>query len=447
VNRARFQKGLSIAVGALVVLAIAAVYLMPKPDERELPSVASSRPEGRRALLLVLERLGFAPEAWRKPPGALPHGEHVLWSFGAPFDPSESARERSSDESERARDAGSLSPAQHGMHAIEHYRAFLDAGGTLILAWNERTRAFLADGVGLEGVDGFEARSPSAAAGAAGEDGAPVSQRVRLADGSELAAAWRADAALPATLCDALARPLWTSAEPGEPGEEGRVLAATIDVGAGHVVLLADDSFTANRRLGRDASAELAVRLIEEQGVTQRLLFDEYALGLWEPQTAVGLAFSGVRLAVTLHVLALLHVLAWMLGWARAFPRDPEPLEAVSPVSRARGLANVFVRARRVRDLAAFARRGELERLRRRARLARGSSGHADGTRAWAEKELELASSRLGAAAELPRWRKAWFERGVANEAELGALLAELDAAIASAAPASPRQAPNARSA
>lgn len=425
---ARFQKGLSIAVGVLVALAITATYLLPSPEQGTLPSVASNRPDGRRALFLTLQRLGFAPEAWRKAPGALPHGEHVLWSFGVPLRAEKGSK---SGDHESGPNANSLSPAQHGLHSAEQYRSFVDAGGTLILRWNERTRAFLADELALDGVQRFDAPAVGATQGALG------ARRITIADGSELSAAWHADAALPPTFCDALARALWTSAE---PGEEARVLAATIDAGGGRIVLLADDAFTSNEQLAvgaGGAGGELAVRLIEEQGVVRRVLFDEYALGLWEPQTAVGLAFSGARLSLTLHAIAALCVLAWMLGWTRSFPRDPPPLDAVSPLSRARALANVFVRGGRVRELSNFARRGEFERLRRKARLARVRDPA--WTRAAVERELELASSRLGATGELAKWRAAWIEKRVESEAELGALFDELDTAVGGAQrPAAP---------
>lgn len=423
----RFQKGLSIAVVALVVLAITATYLLPKSDQGGLPSVTSNRPDGRRALFLSLQRLGLAPEAWRKAPGALPHGEHVLWSFGVPFDTDKGSKSGSKS---RAPSADTLSPAQHGLHSAEHYRSFVDAGGTLILRWNERTRAFLVDGLALEGVKLFDAP----ALGASGARGTLGARRIAIADGSEVSAAWHAGAVLPPTFCDSLARALWTSAE---PGEEGHVLAATIDVGGGRIVLLADDAFTANEHLGEGAGGELAVRLIEEQGAVRRLFFDEYALGLWEPQTAVGLAFSGSRLSVTMHAIVALCVLAWMLGWTRAFPRDPPPLDAVSPLSRARALANVFVRGGRVRELSNFARRGEFERLRRKARLPRVREASTTGATAWTraavERELELASARLGTTSELPKWRAAWIEKRVESEAELGALFDELDGAVGGA--------------
>lgn len=423
----RFQKGLSIAVVASIALAIVVSYLLPEPEGGGLPSVSSNRPEGRRALFLVLQRLGWTPEAWRKPPGALPHGAHALWCFSAPgtgpLAHEDDAAPGAGSESADEKTARGPSPARHGLHDRENYRAFVEGGGTIVLEWNQRTRDFLRDDVGLAGLAAFEVKNPS---------GATSSHLVRTGDGKELAVPWRANATLPQAMCDSLALPLWTTAQADARPD---VLAATIDVGAGRVVLLGDLSFTANEHLGEDQSAALALRLLDEQGEPQRILFDEYALGLWEPQTALGLAFSDARLWVTLHVCALLACLAWIAGWARAFPRDPPPLEVVSPLARARGLANVLARARRWSELARFARRGELERLRRRARLLRRRSDDGgEGGREALARDLELAAERLGRGGDVARWRAAFADRRITGEAQLSKLLAELDELVDGAA-------------
>lgn len=407
----RVQRALTIAVVAMLVLVLALSQLLPKGGEDRRPgSVASNEPRGRRALFLVLQELGFAPEAWKRNPGALPAGEHVLWTSDAPG-------ELASDEpSPRRRD---LDPGVFDVHAHEHYRRFVEGGGTLIVPWRARTLAFLVDELEVEELAGFEApeEAPS---------GERRARAVTIEDGSEIAVEWPDDARLPDALAFAVASASWTSSR----DDGGRdLLAALVPLGGGRIVLLADDSFADNERLGRASHGELAVRLVESARAG-RVLFDEYALGSWEPESALAVAFSEALAPVSWHTLLLLALFVWMHAWARTFPRDPRALEQLSPLSRARAQANVLERAGRFGQLASFLRRGELKRLARAARLARTQEpADVDAV----QRELDLVAERASAADELPRWRELWLQRPVKDAAALEELARGLDAAIARA--------------
>lgn len=434
----RVQQVLTIACLTLIALVVVGQALLPEVRDRDAGSTSSARPDGRRALLLALEELGFAPEVWARPPGALPRGRHVLWMATAPTwtdaAPEESAPGASDSPPDpkparetrkkrgRAKDPDLSRRTRYGLHAPEHYLRFVESGGTLVLPWTLHTRQFLADALAIEGVGKFDVRE---------DDSALVTRRVRLANGTELDARWPAKAELPSELCDTLAQPLWFAAY-SLAGVHPDVLAATIALGDGRVVLLGSDAFARNDELGALQDGELAVRLVEEQGAVERVLFDEYALGDWKPESALELAFSPGIAPVTWHVLLLLALLVWLHAWVRAFPRDPEPLGQLSPLSRAQAQANVLERARRHSVLAGFARRAALARLQKAAGL--GRAAHELATPAAIELELGRIADRLGLTDELAAWRRVWLERRVASARELDALQAELDAIVALAA-------------
>ena len=134
--------------------------------------------------------------------------------------------------------------------------------------------------------------------------------------------------------------------------------------------MLGSFDFLDNEVIGERDHALHLTRLVEELDLGGRLLFDEYALGLWDPDSAGGLALSkGVR-GVSLHLLLLLLLVVWRAAWTREFPRDPQPLERVSPLARAEARAALLERAGRP-DLAGdLLRRGVLNRLRARLKLA-----------------------------------------------------------------------------
>ncbi|MBK7875896.1 MAG: hypothetical protein IPJ77_09105 [Planctomycetes bacterium] len=410
----KLQKALTVAVLALVVLALVVQQFLPEGESKPPPhSVSSTAPDGRRALRETLVKVGFAPEEWRRSPGALPRGNHVVWMADAPF---ESEHTRGAPPPERDEKQPELHSGRFDLRAAAHYLGFLDDGGTLVVPWTERTRAFLVDELGLEEFD----EAPISEAG-----GARSARVVRVADGTLVTVHWPAELALPHELLDAGLDAYWLS--PRADGTED-AFAALLRVGSGAVVLVADESVWDNEVLGAEGNAELAVRLLEDRLGGGRLLFDEYALGRWEPETALSLAFSESLAPATLHLLALLAAFVWASAWARAFARDPEPIEQLSPLSRARAQANVFARAGRYVLLAQFLRRGELARLARAARLSR--AGQEPANAEAVERELDLIAARTQCEGEVAGWRTLLLERRATTDAELEELARDLDRAV-----------------
>lgn len=410
----RVQRGLTIAVLGLIVLAVVVQMFLPGAEQKPAPHGASSvEPDGRRALRETLGRLGFAPEEWRKSPGALPRGGHVLFLVDAPV---ESERTRTTRRKKNG-DPDVVRPSgRFDLQANENYRAFVEAGGTLVAPWTSRLRDFLAKELEFEEFELLPVPD-------AGAERAP--RVARMPDGTLVTVTWPKELALPVELLGAGLDPYWSM--PRSDGGEDAA-AAVLRVGAGAILVLADPAFGDNANLGEEGNAEALVRLLEDRLRGGRVLFDEYALGRWEPETALGLAFSSALAPTSVHLLVLLALFVWAAAWARAFARDPEPIEQLSPLSRARAQANVLERAERAGLAAQILRRGNLARLARAARLAR--RGVEPGNREAAERELELAAARTLCEAELPAWRALFFERRVADEAELETLAADLDAAI-----------------
>lgn len=438
----RVQQVLTIACLALIALVIVGQALLPDVSDRDGGSTSSARSAGRRALLLVFGELGFEPEVWARPPGALPRGRHLLWMATAPTwteaapdepppdvtdtppaEPDPKTAREARKKRARAADPDPARRTRHGLHAPRHYLRFVESGGTLVLPWTTHTRHFLADALAIEGIETFTVAEHASAELA--------TRRVRLASGAELDVRWPQGASLPDELCDSLAQPLWFTAD-SLAGAHADVLAATITIGDGRVVLLASDAFVSNGELGALQDGELAVRLVEEQGAIERVLFDEYALGEWQPESALELAFSPGLAPTTWHVFLLLALFVWMHAWVRAFPRDPEALGQLSPLSRAQAQANVLERARRHSVLAGFARRAALTRLQKAAGLGRVT--HELATPAAIELELGRIAERLALRDELAAWLQVWLKRRVTNARELDALQAELDAVVERAA-------------
>ena len=68
--------GLGRILGLVVLLGLLAAGLLltvlPSGSHAREPSVLSAEPKGRRALFLLLERLGWRTQVWTKTPGNLP---------------------------------------------------------------------------------------------------------------------------------------------------------------------------------------------------------------------------------------------------------------------------------------------------------------------------------------------------------------------------------------
>jgi len=357
----------AVVLALLVVLALTAQFLTPG-DHAEAGSAASTESDGRRALLLLLRDLGFRAETWNEAPGALPRGGGLLWMAGTPKHPSSLGDEDEDAEGDPEKDereppqpsvAKAPSPAAQGFRAPSHYRRFLEEGGTLILKLDDESRLFLVDELGLVACEDVHPNT-DAEAGV---------RRVRDRRGEEIEVAVEQGSMLLPPPDGSTAEALWWGGTPG--GQDEDVLAVMVPVGSGQLVLLGDDSFLANEKLREHDHALLAVRLAEEFARGGRILFDEYALGLWRPRTAMTLLGSKSLLLATLQIAALLLLALWSSAWAREFPRDPRALESASPLLRARALASLLTRAGRIDVLERYHREGTLRSKSRGSR--RGS--------------------------------------------------------------------------
>jgi len=366
--RRRIEAWVSLGVLLLVVgLAILAEGLREDP-EAHAHSVTNTSDDGRRGYFLLLQELGFAPSEWRRAPRELPLGEHILWlpERPHPWQP----KERSGEGGE-----SDLDPLPG--HGLEHYQRFVDQGGTLIAPLSAEMFNFLREDLELPGIESV--RLPGA--------GTRESRRIRLESGEmldlELDMSW----AMNPFAAGSPGRELWLlEKKEGERGGES-IVAAEFPCGAGRVVLLAEDRFLDNSRLGESQHALAGVRLVEQLSRGGQLLFDEYCLGAWEPESALALTASPRVFLFSAHAIVLLALFVWGQAFARAFPRDPPPLATASPLERAEALARIWRSSGRP-QLAARA-------LRRAAEAKRTRKSTAAELEALA-RELEAPSKRRG---------------------------------------------------
>lgn len=342
-----------IAAALLVLLVALALFLQTgaRPGSRIPGSIGSAEDEGRRALALLLVRVGLRAEGWRQVPAALPAGGHAVWRADA----------RLGDDDPQAAAASALPDV--GMHAPEYYADFLERGGT-ILVEGVSGLYFLREKLELEAAEGLEIATLD------GEG----PREVRLYTGELLRVA--ANLAFEPLDPSSPARELAVVVG----GESGDVaLAIDIPVGAGRAIAIADGRPFDNESIGALDHALLAVRLAEEVPPGGRVLLDEYALGLWEPSGPLAVAARPALLLFTVNALLLVLLWTWMRASPRAFPRDPEPLESFSPLLRARAQARLFERADRVALLAPAARAAAFDRLAASHKLEKRREGREPG--------------------------------------------------------------------
>ena len=397
----------SVALAVLILVAAVLAPLLSRKPSQEHGSVASTQPEGRRAALLLLRELGLAAEAWRLRPGLLPSGPHLVWLARAPG-------ERAQDPTHSQGEADPLEAAREaGPGALRHYREFVEQGGTLLLPSGEAELEFLVRGLGIEACADLERLTL-----------AQANDEVRLA-GEALELPWGEHAFADPASAGARFEPLLL-------GPEGELLAFELPLGRGTLAVLAGDRFLDNARLGEGDCAVLLARLAERyagEGRARRVLFDEGALGRLASGSPIAMALAPRALPFTLHALALLALLVWRSAWVREFPRDPEPLEQLSPLVRAQSQAALLARGKKAAELASMLREGTLVRVSQR--LEGGArEGAAGEERAARVSRLAAASGAPGA---VERWREALLERRVASLAELAALDRDLRALEAEA--------------
>jgi hypothetical protein len=390
VNARRVNRAIGLGVLALAVVLALLPLVLERTSVPAHGSVDSPKDDGRQGLFLTLEELGFKPQRWNQPPGRLPHGAHVLWLAAAPepwiqkvakVDAAREDDEKSSDRAPEAdtKPAGAnatrigsdatpigpdATPPELALRALRQYRSFVEQGGTIVIGFSERAKHFLSDELHVDEVADVELDAK-----------APAGERVVHTAGDRLTVAWPAAATFRTPLDHVSDEDvLWTGerADAGEPD----VLALKLSIGTGRLVLLADDRFLDNAHLRERDHALLAVRLAEELRTKgSALLFDESALGARKNTSAVELALSPRFVLVSAHLALLALLFVWARAWVSAFPRDPEPLARISPISRARARAALYERARRYDLLAAMLRRGAVRRWRAIAHVRGPSDG------------------------------------------------------------------------
>ena len=455
---AKLEKFLgAAALVTLIVLAITA-QVLESPAPSRSRSAASVAPQGRRALFLLLEELGHAPKLWNRAPGKLPSGANMLWLGGVPhgpgFESKHKAKDKSkddksahdedeadkdeeadkadksgehdaSDKSETAGDAaepaGGVLASALDLHQPVHYRRFLEEGGTIIAPLDDALSAFFVQNLGLASVATLERDQ-----GLIAKTG-----RLRLESGEEFEVALEAHAGFRPLAEGSSARELVVATsgaddkDPNVVHESDTLFAVELPVGAGRLVLLADDGFLANSMIGARDQALFAVRLVESLDRGGELLFDEYSLGLWEPASPIGMAASPRWFLLSLHAGLLLCLFLWSQAWVRQFPRDPQQLGALSPLSRARAQGRLWLQAGRAGRAARALQLGVLTRLER----AVGLRPRAASKRPWAEEvdeRLAVVEARSRAPLPRARWQLALARTAVNDEVALASLAEEL---------------------
>ena len=399
------KRAFGFALVGLVLTGLLFLPLMRRGPITDAGSAEGRGPAGRRALFLLLDELGFEARIWRQRPGALPAGAHVLWLSDLPQLEGEQAGTES--------DALSNAYAS-GLRSPRRYRDFVLRGGHLFVSVDDERLERLRGEFGFEELDalGFD---PGASDPRLGNlrwiDATPFD--VQLSSGAAL---------LPSPGAEVLLA-----------GDAGAI-AARVPVGDGGLVLFSSDDFLENDSLGLFDHGEVAVTMAARFAAGGSILFDEYALGRWQPASKLDLAFGPTARWFSLHLILLTLLYTWRVAWVREFPRDPEPHGQVSPLSRARAQALLMVRAKRFDVLAEMLRRGVLSRTAKGLRLVLREETDAR-PRGVAERDLVQVLRRAGLESELERWRSIWITRKVHSAGELERLGSELEAFAADISP------------
>ena len=386
----------SFAWVALLVFTLGTLSLLSSPSSTSPRSAVSIEKEGRRAWFELVGRVGFEPELWAQPPGELGRGDGILFLHAVPPEPigygltgGEDGGERSI---RRARDP-------------QHYRSFIEEGGCLVVPRVDGMADFVQATLGVEFTEhlalvGLEDTTDPLRVVGGPEPLTLAGDELEVFERLPARSPWRALATF----------------------EDGRSLAVRLELGRGDLVLLSSDRFLENASIGRGDNALAGVRLLEALGHGPRVLFDEYALGAWDPPTPVELALSPKTATLSLHLAAACLLLLWWAARSGAFPREPRGLPALSPLVRARGFANLMLRAHRFEQLAGMLRRGVLHRLLPPAR--RSVQGDV-----LTPAEVERLLEGLGLSADpdtLGRWKRALCSRPASDLSELESLAGEL---------------------
>ncbi len=372
--------------------------------------------EGRLHAYLLLAELGFDAEVWRDAPGRLPAGDHLLLLPDAPVAPPgyEPVFEDDPEAEEPlVAPVGPLPGSSSRQRDPRHYLRFLEEGGTILCGLDEARRAFLENELFLTDLEELEIETlfPSAA------ETFPAALRT----GEELVLGTDVDQRFAAATLPRDFEALVVDAEE-------RAVVVQHTVGHGRLVLLPYDGLLGCDWIGDADHALLLVRLVEELAPSGRILFDDYALGDWAPDTPLQLAFAPGRITLSLHLLLIALLGGWMLVWVFVFPRDPEPIAQLSPLARVRGYAATIERERQWGLAARLLRDGVLRRLAARAglRLAPREEANAGPTPEEVEHLLTALDARVPGEEARARTQALFLAGSVHSEEDLERLGREL---------------------
>ena len=307
----RLEHGLSLLLLAGAILVLILLRLLPSASQAPDGSVFSSEPDGRRASILLLDELGFDARGWTRSPGHLPRGAALLILSAVPETPPAyvSAVDPGAGEAMAPRSARRLRDPRH-------YLRFVEEGGTLLVVASEELLEFLSETLGLEEVaqltwEEWPAEEPVQN----DEEDAPLA--VALRSGERLDLSWRPRAHFGAL-------PTFSPFEAIAADDEGRNLCMRLRVGRGSIAVLApDDDLFLNRAIGEGDNALLLVRLVEDLASGGEVLFDEYAIGGWTPDSPIDLALAAGSLGFSLHLILWASLALWVVAWTRSFPPRP----------------------------------------------------------------------------------------------------------------------------
>ena len=424
--------GRILAVVAVLGLLAAGLLLtlLPSGSRAREPSVLSAEAGGWRALFLLLEGLGYRTAVWTKTPGNLPRSRDVLFLPAVPEEPPGTAELVGPPEV--GQESVGAPAGVRRMRDPRHYLRFVEEGGTIVLSAREEELGFLASTLELDEFFGlylsedWETSGPGTCVLASGEELELGDRGVPIAGDP----------------ADLITKGLPERAEVIAHDVLDVPLVVRVPIGRGSFVLVAPPpEIFDNASIDEHDHALFAVRLVEELRPEGALLFDEYALGGWVPESPLALALAPGTIVFSAHLIALLLVLTWRSAWTRAFPRDPEPLHQVSALARARGFAATLAREGRWSLLARILRSGVLARLMQRRRLAGARLEVRDEEIARPELEAALVALFRHDEGALARARTAFLRTRVTDAEELERLGAELRALERSLeAPAAPSE-------
>lgn len=411
------MRKLSIAalVAAMALLSLLVAWLPSAPPAED--SARSAAGPGRLGLWRLLESFGWSVEAFDERPGRLPGDGSCVWLARLPGDlelADSSADELVSGEIEEVkantearargdqplRDALELSPAHP-----RHYRSFVAQGGRLFVECAaDLDLERLTNEFGFSELAHLARREVD-------DDAATI---WRASDGEELRVGSAEGACFEGMESLPRAIPLWIDAE-------SRVRAFELPVGRGRLVLFAQRGLFDNATLASNDHAVIALRLVERAGRDRRILLDE-SNGFLGAPTLLELAWRPRARPFTLGLILLALMTSWRAFAAREIPRDPPPVDRLSPRSRARAMANLMLRARRY-DLIA-------DDLRERAALRAATACHLPANRARLAMGPASARARFAEECRFGADEGAWLAAMEPTPIRAASELAELDRAL-----------------